>query len=396
MLALSASMPNRKVSIWMYVKIDGRWRYAKPAVGRNHKLKPGWCSVNGVEQHHPHGAYYIRYREVSKTVWRKCGNAADASIARERQEAFLSARVYGLVQQQATEKLPMMVRENLGTWLEEYRLSHRKESYNLMKQTLHEFFGHEQPNGAWVRGYCGAATVEQVRRVDLLRYRAWCMDDKKRSARTAANKMLRVNQFVRSVLGLPEGKGPVTIKDGKFTELEPTVYNDDELRAFFEKCNSFQHAVFKTYLMSGLRKQELEALEWKDVDFEAGTITVSEKLDFTPKDYEQRIIEVPDELLTILKELPRRGDRVFANGSGNRYTHSWDDCKAIAKKAKLEKFHPHRFRATYATRLLQNGIDLKTCQKLLGHKSLESTMRYLARAESKKVREKVNAVKFGA
>jgi site-specific recombinase XerD len=46
--------------------------------------------------------------------------------------------------------------------------------------------------------------------------------------------------------------------------------------------------------------------------------------------------------------------------------------------------------------LLQNGIDLKTCQKLLGHKSLESTMRYLARAESKKVREKVNAVKFGA
>jgi hypothetical protein len=124
MLALSASMPNRKVSIWMYVKIDGRWRYAKPVEGRNHKLKPGWCLVNGVEQHHPHGAYYIRYREVSKTVWRKCRNAADASIARERQEAFLSARVYGLVRQQATEKLPMLVREHLDAWLEEYRLSH--------------------------------------------------------------------------------------------------------------------------------------------------------------------------------------------------------------------------------------------------------------------------------
>lgn len=93
-----------------------------------------------------------------------------------------------------------MVRGSLDAWLEKYRLSHRKESYNLMKQTLHEFFGHEQPNGAWVRGHCGAATVEQVRRVDLLRYRAWCIDDKKRSARTAANKMLRVNQFVRSGL----------------------------------------------------------------------------------------------------------------------------------------------------------------------------------------------------
>jgi hypothetical protein len=59
--------------------------------------------------------------------------------------------------------------------------------------------------------------------------------------------MLRVNQFVRGVLGRPEAKGLVTIKDGKFTELEPTVYNDDELKAFFEKCNSFQHAVFTTY-----------------------------------------------------------------------------------------------------------------------------------------------------
>ena len=56
-------MANRKVSIWIYVKVGDRWRYAKPVEERNHKLKPGWCVVNGVEQHHPHGAYYIRYRE---------------------------------------------------------------------------------------------------------------------------------------------------------------------------------------------------------------------------------------------------------------------------------------------------------------------------------------------
>jgi integrase len=40
--------------------------------------------------------------------------------------------------------------------------------------------------------------------------------------------------------------------------------------------------------MAGLRKQELESVEWADVDFKAGTITVSERLDFTPKDHEQR------------------------------------------------------------------------------------------------------------
>jgi integrase len=42
--------------------------------------------------------------------------------------------------------------------------------------------------------------------------------------------------------------------------------------------------------------------------------------------------------------------------------------------------------------LLQSGVDLKTAQKLLGHKNLESTMRYLARAESKIVRAKMDDV----
>jgi site-specific recombinase XerD len=119
---------------------------------------------------------------------------------------------------------------------------------------------------------------------------------------------------------------------------------------------------------------------------------VSPKPGFDPKDWEQRSIEVPETLMVILKELPKRGKLVFANGSGNMYTHSWDDAKAIGKKAKVADSHPHRFRATFATTLLQNGVDLKTVQKLLGHKNLESTMRYLAKAESPKVRAKVNAV----
>lgn len=181
------------------------------------------------------------------------------------------------------------------------------------------------------------------------------------------------------------------MKDAKFTELEPTVYTDDELSAFFKECTPFQFTVFKCYLQAGLRKAELENLEWRDVDFTAGVIRVTGKPDWQPKTWEERTIEVPDELLKILKDLPRRGKLVFANGSGNKYTHSWDDCKAIGKKAKVADCHPHKFRSTFATRTLQRA-DLKTVQKLLGHRDIASTMRYLAKAKSKKVRAKVNAV----
>ena len=324
----------------MYVKAGDRWRYVKPVVGKNNKLRPGYAVIGGVETHVPKASYYLRYREGSKIVFRKCSSAADATVARDKQEAYLVARAHGLILAQTdTKPLPALVAEILEPWLEEYKLSHREEFYNLMKQTLEEF-----------NGWCRKNLVAAITRYDLLRYRQWLID-RKRSQHTASNKAMRVNQFIRNVLKLREREGRSTVKDCKFPEYEPTVFNDDELAAFFKECDAYHHAIFKTYLMAGLRKQELENLEWSDVDFTAGTVTVSPKPDFTPKDWEQRTIEIPDDLLVILKDMPRRGTLVFANGSGRRYTHSWDDCAKIAKKAKVENCHPHRFRATYATRL---------------------------------------------
>ena len=124
------------------------------------------------------------------------------------------------------------------------------------------------------------------------------------------------------------------MRDAKFTELEPTVYSDDELTEFFKHCDSWRTAIFKTYLMAGLRKAELENLTWDDVDLKAGTIRVSSKPDWQPKTWEERTIEIPDELVTILRDLPHRGKTVFANSSGDMYTHSWDDCKKIGDEGE--------------------------------------------------------------
>ena len=204
--------------------------------------------------------------------------------------------------------------------------------------------------------------------------------------------MLRANQYLRTVMKLKPGEGLVTVKDAKYVELEPEVYSQSELDAFFAACNPFQFAVFKTLLMSGLRKQELENLTLDDVDYDAGTLKVCAKEGFRPKTWEERTVEVPSDLLEILKTLPRRNAYVFTTKTGGRYTHALDDAKTIGKAAGVKDAHPHKFRATYATKLLQSGIDLKTVQKLLGHKNLESTMRYLARAESSTVRAKVDSV----
>jgi integrase/recombinase XerD len=71
------------------------------------------------------------------------------------------------------------------------------------------------------------------------------------------------------------------------------------------------------------------------------------------------------------------------------------DClKAIAERAKLDAdgFWLHKFRATFATRCLWAGVDLRTVQLWLGHSDMESTMRYLKPSRSLAVREKVNEI----
>src|SRR6202047_837479 len=56
-----------------------------------------------------------------------------------------------------------------------------------------------------------------------------------------------------------------------------------------------------------------------------------------------------------------------------------DRCKAVATRAGLDpaKFDLKTFRSTYATRTLRTGFDVRTVQHWMGHKSLETTMRYL-------------------
>jgi integrase len=73
---------------------------------------------------------------------------------------------------------------------------------------------------------------------------------------------------------------------------------------------------------------------------------------------------------------------VFPSPTGNREHNMLLKCKAIAERAGLEskKFDLKTFRSTYATRMLRSGFDVRTVQHWMGHKSLETTMRYLVPA----------------
>ena len=142
---------------------------------------------------------------------------------------------------------------------------------------------------------------------------------------------------------------------------------------------------FEFFYRTAMREQEVMHVSWSDIDFERSAITVRENKRFgwKPKAYKGRSISIPASLVTLLKAWKEKSDAtcglVFPTTGCKPKQNFLDECKAIAKRAKLnkEEFYLHKFRATRATRLLQGGMDIKSVQQMLGHNDLESTMRYL-------------------
>jgi integrase len=165
----------------------------------------------------------------------------------------------------------------------------------------------------------------------------------------------------------------------KRAKRRPSVYSQEELNKLFAACNDFERAIFATLLLTGARKRELYFLTWRDVDLKRTTIRVSGegKDGFSPKDYEERVILIPPDLVLLLKKLPCVAEWVFPNQKGDRLNHLLRRLKGIASLAGIQHATLHKFRHTYATRLLEKGCDIVTVQHLLGHSDLETTQQYL-------------------
>lgn len=140
---------------------------------------------------------------------------------------------------------------------------------------------------------------------------------------------------------------------------------------------------------------------WTDVNLSKAIVRVTHKPDrnWTPKAYKEREIPIPAKLVSSLKPKKAKADKadkacnlVFPTAGCNPKLDFLDCLKAVAKRAKLNEdhFYLHKFRATFATWHLWNGIDLRTVQSYLGHSDLESTMRYLKPSHSEHAQAKVN------
>lgn len=122
---------------------------------------------------------------------------------------------------------------------------------------------------------------------------------------------------------------------------------------------------------TGLRMGELLNLRWKDIDLFRKTISIIQ-----PKTIP--LCEVVFNLLVSKSKTVSMSGFIFRTevdtkiSSSNLQREFWKSLEA----AKISNFRFHDLRHTFATRLVQTGVDLYSVSKLLGHKDIKTTQKY--------------------
>ncbi len=381
------------VNLTKRVLIETGMRYCPAVLSKNGRVKPNavWIYEDDDkhEEEHKEGAYYIEWyagrRRIRVSVGR---DAAQAQAMRLRKEAELNALALGIPLAPDEHVEPgRTIATAVANFIEETRLTKKPKTLSAYKTSLAYFQESLHPS---------KTHLEDLVRMDMLKFHAFLRDTKKQSPRSCWNKFSNVMSFLKAqgISGIVKrGDWP------KYTEEEPEAYDKSELDKLFAACDAEERLWFTFFLMTGMREQEVMHTEWQDVNFKEGTVTVRSKPEygFTTKNYKEREIPIPAKLLADLKKAKAKakpGCALLFPTSGCRPKLNFlDDLKSAAKRAKLnpDHFWLHKFRATFATWHLQAGVDLRTVQKWLSHGDLESTLRYLKPARAASVRDKVEA-----
>jgi hypothetical protein len=217
---------NREVNVTKRIKTAQGLRYCSVVVSANGRIKPDAVLVNGKEERHPEGAYYLEWREGSKRVRLSIGKDASTATARRLQkEAELNARNNGVaVLPENASNGHHSLAAAVTDFLDETKLTKKPKTLAAYTTALNYF-----------TESCPKLSLEDIDRKDLLKFSAFLRDEKEQAPRSCWNKFSNVMSFLKAngIRGLAKKNDWP-----RYTEEEPEIYEDEELDTLFAACDA--------------------------------------------------------------------------------------------------------------------------------------------------------------
>jgi site-specific recombinase XerD len=164
----------------------------------------------------------------------------------------------------------------------------------------------------------------------------------------------------------------------KKSRILPRVLSQEEVMVVLKNARNLKHLIIMSLLYSsGLRVGELINLKVADINFDRKQIHIRRA-----KGKKDRYVGLSNYLVPSLLQYIEnyQPDTYLINGQGSlQYTAS--SIRKLIKRAAMQaginkRVNPHMLRHSYATHMLENGVDIRHIQELLGHRKPETTMIY--------------------
>ncbi len=199
----------------------------------------------------------------------------------------------------------------------------------------------------------------------------------------------------------------------KQREIEPfSAWELDQLRKGLSPSPNHKDAGILLSANGGLRLGEVCALRVSDIDFQNGTVSIEHAVQRvrqngktkliiqTPKSEKSvRVIPLPNDMMAYLKKavsglsqntyiLTGRTDKPMEPRTYQYYFES------VLRRCGIRKRSYHTLRHTYATRCIENGIDIKSVSEMLGHADITTTLRLYVHPSMDSKRQAVQKISF--